>query len=85
MYRLVSFLSYSEPLYLRNVISASCYLSPRWGFGECVFSVSIHLPPRWGYLSLFNKAFNIPFRCSERLITSILALNQWISISSNSD
>ena len=30
---------------------ACCYLSPRWGFGECVFDVAIHLPPLWGYVS----------------------------------
>ena len=49
VYPLTCFLFYSKPLYLRDSINASCHLSPRWGFGECVFGVTIHLPPRWGY------------------------------------
>ena len=43
VYPFVCSFSCSEPLYLRDLINASCHLSPRWGFGECVFGVSIHL------------------------------------------
>ncbi len=44
-------ISHSGPLYLGDLFDASCYLSPRWGFGEGVFGVSIHLPPLWGYVT----------------------------------
>ena len=36
------------PLYFHDLINTSCDLSPRWGFGECVFGIAIHLSPRWG-------------------------------------
>ena len=51
VYLLVFSLSSLKPLYLRDLANACCYLSPRWGFGECVFGVAIHLPPLWGYVS----------------------------------
>ena len=40
-----------KPPYLCELTNACCYLSPLWGFGECVFGVAIHLPPLWGYVS----------------------------------
>ena len=51
VFLLVCSVSYLTPLYLLDLINASCYLSPRWGFVECAFGVAIHLPPRWGYMS----------------------------------